>query len=140
MNIQKHLEDQIAAQKERLATFDHISLEDSEKANEFVQNIFKADDFKTAIELNGGHEVFAENCDKACKLNVMETIKMFENSLTLDLVEITTKYIITDETLTSPSGFSPSEKVFINNNIMIQTNRLPRSLSGGLSAYDASKF
>lgn len=49
-------------------------------------------------------------------------------------VKVVTRYVLTDEPLTSPTGFSPAELVFSLNNVFIQTDRLPGTTN--LKVYD----
>ena len=80
--------------------------------------------------------------DIARKSAIHAEIQMLEKTLDLDLVEVDprAKYVITDGDLISPAGFHPNELVFIKTNIFIQTEKLPRSLSSNLSAYDVAKL
>jgi hypothetical protein len=50
-------------------------------------------------------------------------IDMYEHTLTLNLMRVETKYVITNEpNLVSPSGFHPDEKVYVQTQIAIHTN------------------
>lgn len=53
-------------------------------------------------------------------------------------IKVTTRYVLTDEPLVSPTGFHYEELIFSLNNVFIQTNRLPAH--SNLLAYDMEKF
>tara|TARA_R110000744_G_C18942611_1_gene514574 strand:- start:80 stop:511 length:432 start_codon:yes stop_codon:yes gene_type:complete len=58
------------------------------------------------------------------EMNV-EEIKMLKESLELDLIEVTKRYLVTNvKELVSPSGFHPSDRVFIQPELAIQVNNL----------------
>ena len=55
----------------------------------------------------------------------LEEIKMLKESLELDLIEVTKRYLVTNaKELVSPSGFHPSDRVFIQPKLGIQVNNL----------------
>ena len=55
----------------------------------------------------------------------IEEIKMLKESLDLDLIEVTKRYLVTNaKELVSPSGFHPSDHVFIQPKLAIQVNNL----------------
>jgi hypothetical protein len=55
----------------------------------------------------------------------IEEIKMLKESLELDLIEVTKRYLVTNaKELVSPSGFHPSDHVFIQPKLGIQVNNL----------------
>ena len=74
--------------------------------------------------------------DAAAISNAASSVEMLKVSLAQNLVHVTTKYIITDSDLVSPSGFHPDDKVFVRNAIFIMTDSLPSSLSDNLKAYE----
>ena len=58
------------------------------------------------------------------EMNIQE-IKMLKESLELDLIEVTKRYLVTNaKELISPSGFHPSDHVFIQPKLGIQVNNL----------------
>ena len=58
------------------------------------------------------------------EMNV-EEIKMLKESLELDLIEVTKRYFVTNaKELVSPSGFHPSDRVFIQPKLGLQVNNL----------------
>lgn len=62
----------------------------------------------------------------------------YEETLTMDLAQVTTRYIITDGHLISPAGYHLSSGVYVKNDVWIETDRLPRMLIG-LKAFDLQK-
>ena len=65
-------------------------------------------------------------------------IDRLKASLDLELVEISTRYLLTDSKLTSPSGFHPSDNVWVKSgSVWIETNRMPRQTN--LNCYDIHK-
>ena len=55
----------------------------------------------------------------------IEEIKMLKESLELDLIEVTKRYLVTNaKELVSPSGFHPSDRVFIQPKLALQVNNL----------------
>ena len=74
--------------------------------------------------------------DPSYKLNnVLSEIAGLEETLSLPLAKVgRTKYLITDGDLVSPAGYY-NDGVYVKNDVWIETNRLPRSVSG-LTVYD----
>ena len=74
--------------------------------------------------------------DPSYKLNnVLSEIAGLEETLTLPLAKVgRTKYLITDGDLVSPAGYY-NDGVYVKNDVWIETNRLPRAVSG-LTVYD----
>ena len=69
----------------------------------------------------------------------LEEIKMLKESLELDLIEVTKRYLVTNaKELVSPSGFHPSDRVFIQPKLGIQVNNLKNVPDSNveLHAYD----
>ena len=69
----------------------------------------------------------------------IEEIKMLKESLGLDLIEVTKRYFVTNaKELVSPSGFHPSDRVFIQPKLGIQVNNLKNVPDSNveLHAYD----
>lgn len=65
-----------------------------------------------------------------------EEMNMLKHTLTLNLVEVKTDFVITEKALISPSGFHPDQKVFVQNEIMICTNnRKPKAPSSNVALY-----
>ena len=65
-------------------------------------------------------------------------IEAYQVTLVLPLAKVETRYVITDGQLTSPPGFHPETGVYVKNDVWIETDSLPQSLSG-LKAYDVHK-
>ena len=74
--------------------------------------------------------------DPSYKLNnVLSEIAGLEETLSLPLAKVgRTKYLITDGDLVSPAGYY-NDGVYVKNDVWIETNRLPRSVSG-LTVYN----
>ena len=74
--------------------------------------------------------------DPSYKLNdVLREIAGLEETLSLPLAQTgRTKYLITDGDLISPAGYY-NDGVYIKNDVWIETNRLPRAVSG-LTVYN----
>jgi hypothetical protein len=74
--------------------------------------------------------------DPSYKLNnVLSEIAGLEETLTLPLAQTgRTKYLITDGDLVSPAGYY-NDGVYVKNDVWVETNRLPRSVSG-LTVYN----
>ena len=108
------------------------TLEDSQKAYKEFSALVKASAFKDVTE-----ELF----DLIQKAQNHKQIEMLQATLAADLVKVQTRFLIVgnDESLVSPAGFHPSELVFVKTNVCIQTDKLPRNLSG-CKAYDMSKI
>ena len=63
--------------------------------------------------------------DLAGYRNQLLEIEMLKESLQLNLIHVTTRYLITDaKGLNSPSGYHPTEHVFVQPNIAIQSDSL----------------
>ena len=55
----------------------------------------------------------------------LQRIEMLKESLELDLIHVTTRYLITDDkALISPSGYHPTQHVFVKPSIAIQSDNL----------------
>ena len=83
-------------------------------------------------------EYFMANYDALTVYQNHKEIADYEETLTMDLVQVTTRYVITDGDLISPAGFHPSTGVYVKNDVWIETDRLPQMLSG-LKAFDLQK-
>jgi hypothetical protein len=119
-----------------------VSMEDSVKAkNEMTEMLGDLDKLKAHVEEHGVEKYHAmvEMSGKAMKA---VEIEMLKKTLDLELFKLDTsaKYLIVDGPLLSPSGFHPSELVFVKRDVVIHTNKLPRSLSSNLKAYDVKEL
>ena len=76
-------------------------------------------------DLPFGKEEF-ENLNLAQARYIDEiTLGNYQETLSADLMTVETKYVVTDEKqLTSPAGFHPDDKVFVQTKIAIHTNTL----------------
>ena len=81
-------------------------------------------------------EDFAQAEEPSYKLlDVLREIAGLEETLTLPLAQTgRTKYLITDGDLVSPAGYY-NDGVYVKNDVWVETNRLPRSVSG-LTVYN----
>lgn len=64
-------------------------------------------------------------------------IDNLENTLAAKLASVSTRYLLTDGDLVSPSGFGADENVFIKNAVWIETDRLPKHTN--LKAFDMTE-
>lgn len=71
-------------------------------------------------------------------LNAHRTLTRFKETLKMDLVKPSTRYVLTDSNLCSPSGYVFADGVFIKNHVWIETDRLPRSTN--LKVFDLQKL
>ena len=69
---------------------------------------------------------------------INQFIDCLREALEMDLVEVTSRYLITDEIPFIPAGFDASDRVYIKTDVFIQTDELPKQLSENLKAYDVS--
>ena len=76
-----------------------------------------------------------ENRAEMDAFNAYRTLEAYEETLDKPLVKATKRYVITDGDLFSPSGFDIDSLVFIQNDVWIETDRLPRTV-GNLFVYD----
>lgn len=83
-------------------------------------------------------EYFMENYDAMTFYHNHTELEAYEETLAMDLAQVTKRYVITDGELISPAGYHPSTGVYIKNDVWIETDRLPRMLIG-LEAYDLQK-
>jgi hypothetical protein len=83
-------------------------------------------------------EYFMANSDALVVYQNHKEIADYEETLTMDLAQVTTRYIITDGNLISPAGFHPSSGVYVKNDVWIETDTLPQSLRD-LKAFDVQK-
>ena len=113
-----------------------ISLEESinaqRKASELIQAMLS--------ENKSGDPDFSEYEElaiKGRKADLADEIQLLRDSLQVELFKVDpeAKFIIVDETLVSPAGYHPSALVFKKPSVCIQTDKLPRHLSAGLTAY-----
>jgi hypothetical protein len=57
--------------------------------------------------------------------NDVDQAEKFRATLAADLMKVDTRYVVTDaESLTSPAGFHPSEKVYLQTQVAIHTDSL----------------
>ena len=80
----------------------------------------------------------ATESDLNLKAQSVHNQRMIESFDGKHPVQVVTRYVLTDERLVSPTGFHPSELIFSQNNVMIQTDRLPRR--SNLKCYDMTKI
>ena len=80
--------------------------------------------------------IFADMHEDASAVsNAASYLDLLKVSLTQDLIHVSTKYVITDGDLISPSGFHTDDRVFVKNAVCILTDELPRLLSVNLKVY-----
>jgi len=90
-------------------------------------------------------EYFKANIDAITVYRNHMTLADYEETMTMDLAQVNTRYVITDGELISPAGYHPSTGVYIKNDVWIETDRLPKSLrtlpdnGRGLHYFDIEK-
>ena len=105
-----------------------ITLEQSEKEHkDFCKDPF---DFAESIG----------DMDRITPYSNQKEIDQLNSTLESGVTLVTTQYLITDSTLVSAAGFHPSEPVYLTNEIMIQTDRLPNHVGEGLSVYHIAEI
>ena len=131
MNIQKHLQDKLETLESRIAASPYTAAQASEQHLQLMDVVAK-------IEGGAGANDLQKMDLPALGLhNDIEDLEKIKESLSLDLAEVTTRYVMTDAPLVSPSGFHASDLVFIVTNIFIQTDRLPKF--SNLKVFDMQK-
>ena len=130
-----HLSVQISEQRqiinEMLLTNSKAELEikagKSEQAfKELMKAVDNGGDLVEAAKLLDGKDIEIGSQYK----NAIDTLQMLKTSVDLDLMIISdqARYVLIgkDENLISPSGFHPSQRVYIKTQAAVQTNRLPK--------------
>jgi hypothetical protein len=139
IQIKERLESLIAEEKRQIAELNVDQETAMEvKANQPAFPSPSEDGFDAGFD--AWNIYFKENENALHVADCYAAIERFTESLNADLVECnsSTKYILTDGSLTSPSGFSPeTDKVFIKNKVWIETDRLPEHTN--LKIYDLKK-
>jgi len=117
-----------------------ITLEESEQARQEILQLMKSDNARlnqAMIDEDVEIDALFAKSDLSIKVSELE---MLRQTMAAEIAEVTTRFVIIreDESLVSPGGFHPSEKVFVKTEVFIQTDKLPRVLSG-CKAYDMDK-
>ena len=130
MNVDKtNLIAQIAKIEATIATYT-ISIEDSKAASDRMCELFKLDDFTPHVE-----EIKAL-AGKGALINDTRALAAFNETLNADLMKISTRYVVTNtDSLISPAGFHPDEKVYLQTAIAIHTDSLKRIPSSNRTLY-----
>lgn len=131
-NIYQPVIEKIEAAKARLAEL-NIDRETADRAWDACPNL---GDGLEAIE--AWAEYHSENRGALDAHTAYGEIDRCSETLSLPLAKVETRYVITDGPLISPAGFYLDSGVYVKNDVWIETDRLPRSLSG-LKAYDVQK-
>lgn len=134
MNIEMALIEQIAALENEIMDLEAkgCRLFQGRKAQALLNDSASIAEFaeRADAEKLWGHMQVASHVD---------TIDRMRKSLAMQLVQVNTKYVVTDGDLISPAGFSCDDNVYIQNAIMIHTDTLdmqfPRC-NVELKAYD----
>jgi len=114
-----------------------ITLEESKSAHE---NWIKG--YQNLELLQEDPKKYESLFQEATLYNRTQDLERLEVTISQDLVHLPQRYIISDsqESLLSPSGYHPDERVFVRpaGEVLINSNRLPQSLSG-LFFFDQDK-
>lgn len=133
MNIELALIEQIAALENEVLDLEAkgCRLYQGRKA----QKLFRELELPEFLKRADSKELF----DHMAVANNVDTIDRIRKSLGLQLVQVNTRFVVTDGDLISPAGFSGEDHVYIQNQIMIHTDTLdvkfPRC-NVELKAYD----
>ncbi len=69
-----------------------------------------------------------KNMELRSLMSKTDQLESFRKTMMLDLVKVNTDWVVTDgETLISPAGFHPSERVVVRHDVMICMNEKPTS-------------
>lgn len=133
MELKKIIEDKIADIKKEQATFDITMEESRELEAKFERFFFGNEEDKAGLE----EEAKATKGFQGMRLaQLQDTVERLEESLELDLMHCEKRYVVTDtERLTSPAGFHPDEKVFVQTTIAIHTDNLKRVPASNATLY-----
>jgi len=127
-NIKQPLIEKIAEIKAEIA----VLAVDREKANTVLAAA------PSTKDIDAWMDYCSANRDAMSADLLYRDLDAFQKTLDLPLAKVATRYVITDGELISPAGYHPETGVYIKNDVWIETDRLPRSLSG-LKAYDVQK-
>tara|TARA_R110000824_G_scaffold16252_2_gene67560 strand:+ start:687 stop:1094 length:408 start_codon:yes stop_codon:yes gene_type:complete len=94
------------------------TLEESIKASKICSAMMENLENLTDSEIT----IFKDANQKMLRHHFTQERDQLAHTLTLNLMKVETKYLITNETLVSPSGFHPDEKVFIQTQIAIHSD------------------
>ena len=127
-DITKTLETKIAAVNAKIAALPKFDEAEAKEAHE--ESLKMLNDISTFDPAR-----FTELAEKSEIFGLRSDLERFETSLATPLTLVVTRYLITDGNLISPAGFGTDEKVFITNEVMIQSDIIPSDLEG-LVCYD----
>jgi hypothetical protein len=133
---------------------------DKSKVETLVRNIENLFDRSTIKELEESNrqaarlaEIIAagtigDHLDEVKSFNLalnsaMRDLDGYRTTLAADLMQVKTRYLVTDRELVSPAGFHPSDRVFIQTKIAIHTDTLNMKFPNTgdtLHAYDIDKL
>lgn len=117
----------IEAMEAKIAEYT-ISLEDSQIAAEKMAEIYK-DPAKAAEMFKGKSEEANQIFEDSRLASEVDTLGMYRETMAADLMLCEKAFVITDTNrLMSPSGFHPSERVYIQTRIAIHCDKIPRKL------------
>lgn len=82
-------------------------------------------------------EHYVNELSKKAKLaTLVGQVNSYQKTIEKKLTKVTTRYVISDYDLISPAGFHSTDKVYVTNDVMIQTNKLPANISNNLRVYE----
>ncbi len=116
-----------------------VTLEESRAAQETVREFYS----DVASRTEGDWDGFMAVCEKTNHANAVDEIAKLENTLAADLMFCPKRYVVTDTpNLTSPAGFPPSSRVFLQTRVAIHTDSLDNLPASNveLHAFDMSKM
>lgn len=118
--IKKPLIKKIEALKIKIDKFT-CTVEESQIDYDKINDIFKRA-YKSVKTINEKEIEFMRGENNSGLISAMVELASYRETLAADLIHITTDYAIVSKALTSPAGFHPSERIFLQPTICIQTN------------------
>ena len=130
--------EKIAKAKEEFARC-NIDADVAKKASAHQRSLFKKWKNEEGFDLMDHQSWLIENEDAVHAAQFLREIELLEGSLKVDLVYVSTKYVMTDSELLSPAGFYFDERVFVkpSTGVFIMTDKLPRH--SNIPYYDIDK-
>lgn len=111
-----------------------VTLAESEAAAEKIRDLM--DGLTPESDHTELRTQFNELASKAVLSNLYNEVRMLQVTLAADLMKVDTDFVVTDtETLTSPAGFHPDERVFIQTRVAIHTNDLNKVPSSNVKLF-----
>lgn len=123
-NIKAELQSRIDAKQRQLDAL-NITIEQAEAAAEEVNRVLRLLVDGDQDQASGILDTIPEEATRAHLL--IKEISGMKETLNLSLIHAPERYVLTDGDLVCPSGFHPVQRVFIRNEVFINTSRLPEN-------------